>query len=155
MFLFCIEFWKYIGGDICIIICLKTINRIIYINRFPKYWAILWFPRIIIICLWWHFRNMLLKGSSILPLCIVLLVFLLKKIVRVLTELLKKSLIHKIYGEIIYKLNYIHKVNIVCVYIENIKYFLLVSAIFSFILIMVLFEKPCLKCCLSLVFSVM
>ena len=75
---------------------------------------------------------MLLKGSSILPLCIVLLVFLLKKIVRVLTELLKKSLIHKIYGEIIYKLNYIHKVNIVCVYIENIKYFLLVSAIFCF-----------------------
>lgn len=98
---------------------------------------------------------MLLKGSSILPLCIVLLVFLLKKIVRVLTELLKKSLIHKIYGEIIYKLNYIHKVNIVCVYIENIKYFLLVSAIFSFILIMVLLEKPCLKCSLSLVFSVM
>lgn len=84
-----------------------------------------------------------------MPLCIVLLVFLLKKIVRIFTKILKKSLIHKIYGEITYKLNYIHKMNIVCVCTENIKYFLPVMTC-SFILIMVLFEEPCLKCCLSI-----
>lgn len=79
-----------------------------------------------------------------MPLCIVLLVFLLKKVVRIFTKILKKSLIHKIYGEITYKLNYIHKMNIVYVCIENIKYFLPVMTC-SFSLIMVLFEEPCLK----------
>lgn len=88
---------------------------------------------------------MLLKGSSLLPFCIVFLVFLLKKIVRIFTKILKKSLIHKIYGEMTYKLNYNHKMNIVCVCIQNIKYFLSVMTC-SFILIMVLFEEPCLKC---------
>lgn len=52
-----------------------------------------------------------------------------------------------------YKLNYNSKMNIACVCIQNIKYFLSVMTC-SFILIMVLFEEPCLNK-LSLLFSIM
>lgn len=60
LFLFCVEFWKYI--DTWIIICL-TINVIIYINRFLDTWSFFDPQNKYHLAMMTYFLNILLKGS--------------------------------------------------------------------------------------------
>lgn len=78
LFLFCVEFWKYI--DTWIIICL-TVNIIIYINRFLDTWSFFDPQNKYHLAMMTYFLNILLKGS----------VYKKKKLFRVLESIFTRE----------------------------------------------------------------